>query len=1116
MKTKLTIVLLGVLLLGLILTPATTAQGPEPGSSTGHTYPPPTMDRDGYKSTDRPPPSAGSIARGVSAAAVGQPGLSFRYVETFGVTEQAYLADVQHLNRPNGLFIDGSDNLYVVEEWGSRMLKYRTSDGANLLSIGIASLNIAGDYTFGQPQDVSVDNTGNIWVVDAHRAVQYNSSGAYQQRIGEWWTGDDETHFSEPRGVAFDSAGRMYISDRRNHRVQVYTFVSGSPVYSTTIGVTGVYGDDNAHFNHPTQIVIDSSDRLYVADLENFRVQRCTYAAGWTCTTFHGTGSQGSGDNELNLAHGLGIDSSDNIYIADNRNGRVKKCDSSGTCGIFASGFDWPADVAVDSTGNVYVSDWNDCTIRKYNSSGSFLDIFAGASDVPYLTDSSHFNGPYGIAVDSSGNIYLSTNRGYRVLKLNASGTAQWTAGAAGVWGNDNTHFGAFWEGPNNVAVDASGNVYVADTGNHRIQIYNGSGSYVVTLGSYGSGNYQFDMPDGVAIDSSGNIYVADSGNHRVQIYNSSRVYQATLGVTGVSDSDNAHFNYPYGVAVDSNGNIYVADGENHRVQIFNSSRAYVRTLGTTSQWGDDFTHFSVPRDVTVDAQGRVYVADAYNNRVQVFDSDGAYLTTIGGDWGSNTGQFRNVMAVDVDTQGNVYVADRTNHRIQKFAPGVPYWEQVNINGFGDRGNTCVTTLAVFKDVLYAGNVNDQDRGAEIWRNSGAWTAVITAGFGITQNQQMRGMTVFGDYLYVGTTNENGGEIWRSDSGIHWTQVVSQGFGDVNNFEVNHIADFNNMLYADTLNSTTGAEVWRSPTGAVGTWTQVNADGFGDANNDAAWFMIEFNSNLYVGTRNDTDGGEIWRTNDGQHWERITEGFGTTDNNWVHSFAVFKNNLYASTGNWASGGQIWRSGTGNVGDWSQIVGNGFGDPNNAVIRLAVVHDSYLYAVTANWVTGEEVWRTADGTTWEQVNLDGFGDSNNFDPFWNNAAAVCNDNLYLGTCNSANGGEIWRRDDPPQPPTILTVTAESPTTIRITWATNPEPDVLGYKLYWDTVAGRYANVIDVGNVTSYLLTGLEANTIYYLALSAYDARYEGGKADAPQTTTEMFSIYLPITLKNFGP
>ena len=281
--------LVGAVALALVLAWAVGAQGPEPYERELYRGPHPVHPmgvRLDEKPAPRPAISGDLGAQGVSAAvALGQPGLSFRYVGTFGVTEQAYIADVQHLNRPTGLFIDGSDNLYVAEEYGARMLKYRTSDGANLLSIGTAGLNIVGDDTFSEPRDVTVDGSGNIWVVDNHRATQYDASGNFLQVFPDWdnepWdSGDDNEHFDTPCGIAFDSAGRMYVSDSENHRVQVYTFVGGSPVYSTTIGVTGVSDNDNAHFNRPARIVIDSSDRLYVADLENYRGQRCTYVPG--------------------------------------------------------------------------------------------------------------------------------------------------------------------------------------------------------------------------------------------------------------------------------------------------------------------------------------------------------------------------------------------------------------------------------------------------------------------------------------------------------------------------------------------------------------------------------------------------------------------------------------------------------------------------------------------------------------------------------------------------------------------------------------------------------------------------------------------------------------------
>jgi hypothetical protein len=1018
--------------LALLLIWSVAAQGPEPPIHQQRNGPPQLPSEwDGDRPFPRPTmPGAGMGVQGVNAAAAGAPGLAFRYVKTFGVTEQAYIADVQHLNFPTGLFIDGSDNLYVAEEWGQRVLKYRTSDGANMLSIGTAGLIETSENTFNDPKDVAVDSSGNIWVVDNHRVTQYDASGNFLQVFPDWdkdpWTsGDDNEHFDLPIGIAFDSAGRLYVSDLNNHRVQVYTFVGGSPVYSTTIGETGVAGSDNSHFDSPQRIIMDTSDRLYVADVGNYRIQRCTYVAGWTCTTFHGTGSQGSSPNELGwLAPGLGIDSSDNIYIADLGNGRVKKCppDSSGggSCPTFASGFDWPTDVAVDSTNNVYVSDLKDSTITKFNSSGSLMGTFVGISGVPYLTDNSHFNTPNGVAVDGNGNIYLSTNRGYRALKLNASGTAQWAAGIAGVWGGDNLHFGDLWDGPNNLAVDSSGKVYVADTGNHRIQIYNSSGSYLATLGSYGSGNYQFDRPCGVAVDSNSNIYVADTNNHRVQIYNSSRVYVATVGVTGVSGSDNSHFDGPYGVAVDSNGNIYVADAWNRRVQVFNSSRAYVRTLGITDEWGEDFAHFSEPRDVAVDVQGRVYVADAWNNRVQVFDSSGVYLTTIGGAWGSSSGQFRNAMAVDVDAQGNVYVADENNARIQKFAPGVPGWFQVNVNGFGDADNWGVLALEAFDGQLYTGT-GANSSGADLWRAASPWAPVMTNGFGTTNNIGIDDLIEFKGYLYAGLWNDTtGGEIHRSSNGTNWTEIEADGLGNANNSEVFRFAIFNNQLYAATYNPTDGSELWRSSSGNNGSWSKVVDGGFGDASNILLVSLAEFNGYLYVGTENSDIGAEVWRSSTGNSasWLQVNSGgFGDSDN-WSVTLEPFGGYLYAGTYTWNDGAEIWRCATCDGTDWTQAASGGFGNPDNRGVPSLIVFDGQLYAVTRNRPTGMEVWHSANGTDWEVATAGMF--ANTTEPYWDNSVTVFDNGLYVGASYPWGnaGGKVWLMTKQAYLPVIL--------------------------------------------------------------------------------------------------
>ena len=953
--------------------------------------------------------------------ALGEPGTSFRYTETMGVTEQAYVPDTQHLNAPNGLFIDGSDNLYVVEELGARLLKYRTSDGANLLSVGTAGLQNRGQYTFDHPQDVVVDSDGNIWTVDRHRVAQYDASGNFLQEFppdDPWNAGDDNAHFDTPRGITFDSSGRMYVADSDNHRIQVYTFdLDGTPVYSTTIGVTDGPGDDNAHFDRPAQIVIDSSNRLYVTDSNNYRVQRCSYAGGWTCTTVHGAGSAGDGPGELDWTYGLGIDASnDHVYVVDSGNGRVKECYDGmfgWSCSTFATGLNWPSDVSVDLAGNVYVGDWLAHTIHKYDSSGSSLGIFLGTEGVPYLTDDEHFNAPHGVAVDGDGNIFLTEYAGYRLIKLNADGTPQWSVGEGGVYGSDDTHFGGLWDGPAGVAVDSSGNTYVADPDNHRVQKCTSNGScstFAGVTGEPGSDDDHLEDPFDVAVDADGNVYVADQDNHRVQKCTSASACTTFAGVTDIAAGDNTHFSGPMGVAVDTHGYVYVADAWNNRVQKCAPDGSCTTFAGVTGEWGEDFGHFWDPRDVAVDDYGRVYVADIYHQRVQVFDSDGAYLTTIGDQWGSKTGELRHAAGVAVDDQGNLYVADELNARVQKFALGVPGWQQVNINGFGDKDNVAGgIALHTFGDYLYAGFWRSS--GGQLWRTSDetSWAQVTGDGFGNADNTSVEPGTTFDGYLYAGTWNEASGcEVHRSADGLSWEPVETGGFDDVDNAGVDTTVVFSDHLYAGTYNESTGAELWRTPDGA--TWFQVNEDGFGDVDNVRVWSMAVFDGALYVGTQNFDTGAEIWRSVDGTTWEQVGQDvFGDSHNQWPN-LAVYDGDLYVgfandSTDTYAGlGTQIWRSADGAT--WEHIVDDGFGDTTNGGSDTLVAFGPYLYAGTYNREGGTQLWRTSGGAAWTKAAPDGFGDSNNYSTY---GSAVFGDRLFLAAANDAHGTEVWRTD-----------------------------------------------------------------------------------------------------------
>jgi uncharacterized repeat protein (TIGR01451 family) len=222
-------------------------------------------------------------------------------------------------------------------------------------------------------------------------------------------------------------------------------------------------------------------------------------------------------------------------------------------------------------------------------------------------------------------------------------------------WGSVGTADGQFID-PRGIATDSSGNVYVVEYGNQRVQKFTSSGSFVTKWGSYGRGEGQFIHPWGIAADAAGNIYVSDIGNKRIEKFSSSGTFLAQWGNEG---TDDGQFMTPGGVATDSAGDVYVADSGNDRIQKFTSSGTFLTTWGSS---GLSDGEFETPSDVTVDRAGNVYVADLLHHQIQKFSSTGTFIARVGG------GLLSDPIAVASDSADNLYVSNRNADQIVKFS----------------------------------------------------------------------------------------------------------------------------------------------------------------------------------------------------------------------------------------------------------------------------------------------------------------------------------------------------------------------------------------------------------------------------------------------------------------
>jgi len=274
----------------------------------------------------------------------------------------------------------------------------------------------------------------------------------------------------------------------------------GSTARAEFLTKWGSFGSGDGQFNGPRAVAVDGSGNVYVADQGNARIQKFdrngAFLTKW--------GSAGTGDGQFYQASGVAVDGSGNVFVIDGA-GNVQKFDGNGTFltkwgspGLGDGQFATPMGVAVDAAGNVYVGDFAG-RVQKFDGNGNFLLKWQAY-------------GSRGVAVDASGNVYTvagSTSSNNRVDKYDGSGNS------LAFWGSPGCGDGQF-DTPTSVAVDASGNVYVTDMNNHRVQKFTSAGAFITKWGGQGSGDGQFAWPTGIAVDGSQNVYVCDL-NSQVQ-----------------------------------------------------------------------------------------------------------------------------------------------------------------------------------------------------------------------------------------------------------------------------------------------------------------------------------------------------------------------------------------------------------------------------------------------------------------------------------------------------------------------------------------------------------------------------------------------------------------------
>jgi hypothetical protein len=519
----------------------------------------------------------------------------------------------------------------------------------------------------------------------------------------------DGACINAPRGLALNAAGDLFISDALNNRVRRVDHTTNVITTYAGTGLTGFCGEGvpatSACIYHPRGLKFNAtSGDLYIADESNDRIRRVANDVNHTITTVAGNGVRGFGGDSgaatlalLDQPRGVAFDAANNLYIADATNDRIRK-----------------VLVGADATVNGGAGE----TISTYAGVG--LDEFCGDGAA---ATAACLNAPDNVTFDALGDLYIADALNHRVRKVNhTTGFISTFAGSGAFCGDTGQATSACLDNPQGVARKGPADpLYIADTVNHRIRMVDGSGNISTyagtgnTTGSIGDGgpaaSAHLFFPRGIALNAAGDLYIADSSNQRVRRIAAGTGLISTVAGTGTAGfngdggpATSARLNFPRDVFIDTAGNLFIVDASNNAIRkVANGGDGVVtggagETISTVAgasngNSGDCVNGTSTtqqclndPHGVFVDGGGRIYIADTNNHKIRMVDATNTFTIVAGtgtarttGDGGAATvASVHEPTSIVVNASGALLISSHAGDRVRQVLPGP--------NGFVDGG----------------------------------------------------------------------------------------------------------------------------------------------------------------------------------------------------------------------------------------------------------------------------------------------------------------------------------------------------------------------------------------------------------------------------------------------